>query len=98
MVSLLTSHIGWAIKDFLEEREIQGSPVTRADPFADEQYRINIVDVTDPHNPVLFTTGGVFRISIIRVDAPEEPQPRPMKDITPPDKGLPFHPGSREYD
>jgi hypothetical protein len=84
-VSLSTVHIGFAIRDFLEGREIEGGQVTRENPFADEKYEIEHIDISDSSNPVIYTSGGVFKLIILKVDpprqriAPEPREPRPIR-------------------
>jgi hypothetical protein len=66
-MALTTAHIGFAIRDHLEGRVIQGDEATRNDPFSDEQYEIEFVDISDVHNPVLHTSGGVFKVVILKM-------------------------------
>ena len=90
-MSLFTTHIGYAIKDFLENRDIEGEQATRGNPYADEKYRIEHVDVSDASNPMVHTSGGVFKLIIVRVDAPArsiQPQMQRLEEIPP--KQLPW--------
>ena len=86
MVTLSTGHIGIAIKDFLEGREIEGEPPSRMNPFADEKYYVEHVDISDPHNPRIFTSAGMFKLIILKEGSPESyapPQPKQLpKTIT----------------
>ena len=72
MTGLSTAHIGFAIRDLLEGKDIDGDAATRANPFADEKHHIDFVDISDVHNPVIYTSGGVFKVIIIRVDPPRK--------------------------
>jgi len=86
-MALLTHHIGVAIKDFLEGQEIEGEPASRNEPFSDEKYTIETVHLADPNNPILVTSGGIFKIVILAANTAPRIEPRPMKDITPPRGG-----------
>lgn len=65
MSGLKTSDIGVAIRDFLEDQEIQDDILS--DQPADHLTHIDFVDVSGASNPVIHTEAGVFRVSIVRV-------------------------------
>jgi hypothetical protein len=93
MVSLFTTHIGFAIRDFLEGKEIDGEQASRDNPYADEKYEVEHIDISDASNPIIYTSGGVFKVIILRVDPPKQV---PMKDITPRPKSLLWKPNPRQ--
>lgn len=83
-MSLTTNHIGWAIRDFMEGREIEGERASSANPFAEEKEFIEHIDCSDPSNPMIFTSAGTFKLIILRVDAPPhyvEPAPKLLPKI-----------------
>ena len=67
---LSTTHIGFAIRDLMEGQEIDGERPSSENPFADERYEIYRVDVTDANNPWIHTSGGTFKIIILKMDPP----------------------------
>jgi len=75
-MSLFTTHIGFAIRDALQGCEIEGEQASRMDPFADEKHYVEQVDITDASNPVIYTTGGTFKVIILRIDSPAPPPPK----------------------
>jgi len=93
-MTLFTTHVGWAIREFLQGQAIDGEPASRENPFSEEKYYVEHVDVSDASNPVLFTSGGTFKLIILRIDTPVvqiEPA-RNMKDITPRLEEIPWTP------
>jgi len=80
-MSLFTTHIGYAIRDCLEGKAIEGEQASRMDPFSDEQYEVIHVDCTDASNPIMMTSGGTFKIIILRIDETPryiEPERKPL--------------------
>ena len=75
-MTLSTARIGIAIRDFLEDREIESDPASRDDPYGEERAYIKFVDVSDPHNPVIHTDQGVFKIVILKVGDSSRPVPQ----------------------
>lgn len=69
-MTLFTNHIGSAIKDIMEGSRIEGERPSHENPFADDTYLIEHVDISDPNNPWLHTTGGTFKIIILKMDPP----------------------------
>jgi hypothetical protein len=69
-MTLSTAHIGIAIKDFLEGKQIVSEPANREDPYGEEYAFIESIDVSDPHNPWIHTDQGTFKIIILKMDPP----------------------------
>jgi len=80
-MTLSTGHIGVAIKDYLEGREIDGELPSRQNPFADEKYYIEHVDISDPHNPRIFTSAGMFKLIILKDGTPQPHTPPEPKRL-----------------
>jgi hypothetical protein len=69
-MTLSTTHIGFAIKTLMEDKWIEGEKPSHENPFADDSYLIEHVDISDANNPWLHTTGGTFKIIILKMDPP----------------------------
>jgi hypothetical protein len=69
-VELTTADIGIAIRDFLEDQDIEALDWESGDPGHNPPHgkaTIVFIDVGDPHDPVIDTDCGMFRISIVKV-------------------------------
>jgi len=61
-----TADIGIFIKDMIEERPFEIG-TNQPEPIGVDY--VAVVDVEDPHNPIILTETGVrFRVSIVRID------------------------------
>lgn len=70
MTILSTADIGIAISDLLENQEIECLDWNNGEPADNPPHSkalIHTVDVSDPHNPLLYTEDAVFKVVIIRV-------------------------------
>jgi len=93
-MTLSTAHIGFAIRDLMENQWIDGEQPSSDNPLADGRYEIYNVDVSDAHNPWLYTSGGVFKIIILKMDPPKQmPKPAPVQA-----KKLLWEPGQNDGD
>lgn len=61
-----TSDLGIAIRDLLEDQEIQGNVLS--DKPNSELTPIDFIDVSDADNPVIHTSAGKFRVAITRIE------------------------------
>jgi hypothetical protein len=67
--NLTTADIGIAIRDALENDLVELLDwENNGDPHDDVLVaEIESVDVSDPHNPILYTEGGIFRVTITKI-------------------------------
>jgi hypothetical protein len=64
---LTTADIGVAIRDHLEDKEVEALDWEGDAVTTDDKFEIQWVDLSDAHNPIVHTTGGIFRVSIVKV-------------------------------
>jgi hypothetical protein len=67
--NLTTADIGIAIREALENDLVELLDwENNGDPHDDVLVaEIESVDVSDPHNPILYTEGGIFRVTITKI-------------------------------
>jgi hypothetical protein len=79
---LTTADVGMAVADFIVDRAIEAIDWQNLDDEREGEPTFHdayFVDVSDPHNPVVHTESGTFRLTITRIEpAPATNRPGDM--------------------